>query len=39
MSVSEIFQFVIMICAIAKLFYEIGRDIRDNKREEKNTKK
>ena len=36
---SEIIEFVIMLCAVAMLFYTIGRDKNENKSEEKNTKK
>ena len=32
MSVSEVFELVIMLCAIAKLFYTIGKDISKRKR-------
>ena len=32
-NISETFQFVIMICAIAKLFYTIGKDISKQKKE------
>ena len=45
MSVSEVFQLVIMLCAIAKLFYTIGKDISKHKKQHdqenihKNTKK
>lgn len=38
-SVSEVFQFVILLCAVSKLFYDFGKDINANKKEEKNTKK
>ena len=35
MSVSEVFELVIMLCAIAKLFYTIGKDISKRKRNDK----
>ena len=38
-SVSDIIEFVIMLCGVAMLFYTIGRDKNENKSEEKNTKK
>ena len=34
--VSETFQFVIMLCTIAKLFYTIGKDIFKQKKNEDN---
>ena len=34
MSVSEVFELVIMLCAIAKLFYTIGKDISKRKRKD-----
>jgi len=38
-SISEVFQFVTMLCAVAALFYRIGKDISKNRREKDNTKK
>ena len=32
-SVSELFQFVTMLCAVAGIFYRIGKDINDNKKD------
>ena len=40
-SVSEVFQLVIMLCAISKFFYDIGKDIhnKNDKHKNKSTKK
>jgi len=38
-SVSDIIEFVIMLCGVAMLFYTIGRDKNDSKSENTNTKK
>ena len=39
MSVSELIQFVIMLCGVAMLFYVIGKDIKDNSSNKDDTKK
>lgn len=39
MSVSEAFQFIIMLCAVAMLFYTIGKDIHKQKKSDSDTKK
>ena len=39
MSVSELIQFVIMLCGVAMLFYVIGKDVKDNESNKDNTKK
>ena len=38
-SVSEAFQFIIMLCAVAMLFYTIGKDIHKQKKSNSDTKK
>ena len=37
-SVSELFQFITMLCAVAAIFYRIGKDI-NNKKDNNDTKK
>jgi hypothetical protein len=39
MSVSELIQFVIMLCGVAMLFYVIGKDVKDNSSNKDDTKK
>ena len=40
LSTTEFLQFVIMLCAVANLFYTIGKDIHDeHKKGKKSTKK
>ena len=38
-SVSELIQFVIMLCGVAMLFYVIGKDVKDNSSNKDDTKK
>ena len=39
LSISELIQFVIMLCGVAMLFYAIGKDVKDNESNKDNTKK
>lgn len=39
LSISELIQFVIMLCGVAMLFYVIGKDVKDNESNKDNTKK